>query len=268
MTEKDKLRWERLDNAALIFPASHRKSWSNVFRISFTMKDPIDPDILQEAVNHLAPRFPTICARLCKSSFWYYLEEVKSPPAVMQDSYQPVRYMSKKEFSTCAVRILYYKNRLAAEFFHALTDGTGGMTFTKNLAAEYIRLRYGISIPFTDDIKDLNTPVPEEELKDDFKSFKGPIAAPRDDLHVYRPKGNLEPDRFLHDTLGIVDSKALVAEAKKYQVTVTAYLTALLIECLLEMQAEDVPNRRKRKDPSCPLIPVISAFFILFTPFN
>ena len=65
MSENKKApRWMRLDNAGLIFPASLRKTWSNAFRISVTMKDPIDPDILQTAVDHTAVRFPGICARL------------------------------------------------------------------------------------------------------------------------------------------------------------------------------------------------------------
>ena len=75
------LRWMRLDNAALIFPAAQRKHWSNAFRLSFTFRDPVDPALLQQALDHVAPRFPSVCVRLRRSTFWYYLEEVRSGTA-------------------------------------------------------------------------------------------------------------------------------------------------------------------------------------------
>lgn len=247
MTEKKKLHWEKLDNAALIFPASHRKTWSNVFRVSFSMKTEIDPDLLQVAVDHLAPRFPTVYARLRKSSFWYYMEEVSQPPLVQHDNAQPLTHMSREEFGTCAFRILYYRKRLAVEFFHSVTDGTGGMIFAKTLAAEYVRLKYGIDVPCECGIKNIHTEIPSAELRDDFHPNMGPVSAPRDKLDVFRQKGTLEPDHFLHDTLGISDSHVLVRKAKEAGVTVTAYLAAVLIECLIELQNEDIPKIRKQK---------------------
>ena len=53
-------RWMRLDNAAKIFPAVKRRNWSNVFRLSVTLRDPVDPEVLQAAVREVAPRFPSM----------------------------------------------------------------------------------------------------------------------------------------------------------------------------------------------------------------
>jgi len=74
MANREK-RWLRLDNAALIFPAARRKHWSNVFRISFTFRDAVDSALLQQALEHVAPRFPSVCVRLRRGLFWYRLEE-------------------------------------------------------------------------------------------------------------------------------------------------------------------------------------------------
>ena len=52
--------WMRLDNAALIFPAIRRSQWVNCFRISANLADDIDPLLLQQAVDDLKPRFPSI----------------------------------------------------------------------------------------------------------------------------------------------------------------------------------------------------------------
>ena len=241
------LRWMRLDNAALIFPASLRRHWSNAFRISFSFADPVDPDLLQRALDRTAPRFPSVCVRLRRSTFWYYLEELERPPRVREDSAEPLVPMTKADVKRCAIRVLYYRDRMAVEFFHAVTDGTGGMVFAKTLAAEYARLRYGAEIPAECGVKDLDEPPREEELQDCFQHNAGPAAAPRDDHDVYRPRGSLEPDRFLHVTLGILDSAELKARAKEHGVTVTAYLTALMLQSLLELQEREQPRRRKRR---------------------
>ena len=242
------LRWMRLDNAALIFPAAQRKHWSNAFRLSFTFRDPVDPALLQQALDHVAPRFPSVCVRLRRSTFWYYLEEVDRPPAVREDSYQPLVSMGRTVIRRCAIRVLYYRSRMAVEFFHAVTDGTGGMVFAKTLAAEYVRLRYGADVPATHGVLDIRESPKPEEMEDSFQRNVGPVAAPRDDGNVYRYRGTLEPDRFLHVTLGTVDSEALHSRSHALGVTVTAYLTAVLLQSLLELQAENVPRRQRRKN--------------------
>lgn len=240
------LRWMRLDNAALIFPAAQRRHWSNAFRISFTFTDPVDPDVLQRALGRIAPRFPSVVVRLRSGLFWHYLEELKAPPAVQPDTWQPLVSMTGADVRRCAIRVLYYRDRMAVEFFHAVTDGTGGMVFAKSLAAEYVRQRYGITVPCTDGVKDPDEPPQESEFVDSFQENAGPLAAPRDDRNVYRAKGETEADRFLHVTTGILDAMQLKNAAKARGVTVTAYLTALLLQSLLQMQAEDEPRRKKR----------------------
>ena len=241
------LRWMPLDNAGLIFPAALRRRWSNAYRISFTFRDPVDPALLQDALDAVAPRFPSICARLRRSAFWYYLEELERPPAVRQDAPQPLVGMTRADVHRCAVRVLYYRSRMAVEFFHAVTDGTGAMIFTKTLAAEYVRRRYGVSVPCEEGVLDPSEPPRPQELEDSFLENAGPVASPRDDRNVYRPGGTPEPDRFLHVTLGLVDGDALHTMARERGVTVTAFLTAVLLDALLAMQAEDVPQRRKRR---------------------
>ena len=81
-------RWARLDNAAKIFPASRRRGWYNMFRLSATLAEPVDKDVLQLALNITIRRFPMIAATLKTGVFWYYLQEVASPPQVMEDGYQ------------------------------------------------------------------------------------------------------------------------------------------------------------------------------------
>ena len=62
-------KWMRLDNAAKIFPAVKRRDWSNVFRLSATLRQPVDPQRLQEAVALVAPRFPSMFVSLHRGLF-------------------------------------------------------------------------------------------------------------------------------------------------------------------------------------------------------
>ena len=123
---KDRSRaWMPLDNAALIFPAIRRRNWNNVFRESVTLTEDVDPVLLQRAVDELMPRFPSFYLRLRRGVFWYYLEEVASPPQVQEDYAYPLTFMTKREMGRCCLRVFYYRNRIAVEFFHVLSEEVG-----------------------------------------------------------------------------------------------------------------------------------------------
>ena len=51
MAPEQKRQWLRLDNAAKIYPAALRKNWINVFRLSATRTEPVDPEILRTALD-------------------------------------------------------------------------------------------------------------------------------------------------------------------------------------------------------------------------
>ena len=89
--------WMRLDNAALIFPAVRRKNWSNAFRVSATLYEDVDPEILQQAVDALAPRFPSMYVSLHRGLFWYYLQKLPRAPRVRADGACPLIHMSRGE---------------------------------------------------------------------------------------------------------------------------------------------------------------------------
>lgn len=73
---KNKLRWMRLDNAAKIYPAARSQTWSNVFRLSVTLKENVDKEILQSALKVTAKRFPSIVASLKKRISLYLWRNV------------------------------------------------------------------------------------------------------------------------------------------------------------------------------------------------
>ena len=250
-----KLRWMGLDNSAKIYPAARRRNWSNVFRLSITLDEDIDKDTLRLALDIVARRFPSIAVRLKTGVFWYYIEEIPRAPEIMDERSYPLSRMAFDDIRKCAFRVIVYKNRLAVEFFHAVTDGNGGMVFLKTLACEYLKIKHGIGIDAEDGILDtLEEPKPCE-LEDSFMKIDSPVHAKRAGSPAYKLDGTREPDGFRTNTTFIFDADELYNKAKSHGVTVTAYMSALLAKCCIKIQEREVKNPKRRKHVKI-LIPV------------
>ena len=247
LSPERKLRWMRLDNAAKIYPAARRQGWSNVFRLSVTLREPVDRQVLQSALDVTARRFPSICVRLRRGLFWYYLQQLGKAPTLREESSYPLTLMSPAETRQCAIRVIAYENRIAVEFFHSVTDGTGGMIFLKSLTAEYLQQKYGISVPAEEGVLGrLEAPRPEE-LEDSFLKYAGTVPASRRENNAWHLWGTPEPDGFLNLTCFRLSAEAVRAKAHEYGVSITAFLCAVMMSALQAMQEAYVPSRRRRK---------------------
>ena len=244
---KKPLRWVRLDNAAKIYPAARRKNWSNIFRQSVTLREEVDTAVLQSALAATVKRFPSIAARLRKGAFWYYLQQVEQAPAIREEYGYPLAYMSKAEMRQCAFRVIVYRNRIAVEFFHALTDGTGALVFLKSLAAEYLEQKYGVSVPFEHGVLDRREVPTEEELEDSFLKSAGAVSAGRKDTDAWHMAGEAQGDGFLHLTCFHIPVKEALEQAHRYGVTLTVFMSAVMMQALCRLQVEKQPNIRRRK---------------------
>ena len=247
MAEKRKLRWMRLDNAAKIYPAARRRNWSNIFRLSMTLNEPVDPVMLQSALDVTARRFPSIAVRIRRAMFWYYLEEIEKAPLVLKDGPCPLQRMPFDDIRRCAFRVLYYRNRIAVEFFHALTDGNGGMIFLKSLVAEYLFQRYGAQIPCEKGVLDRLEEPTERELEDSFLKNAGGKRMSRREEGAYHLSGTPEEDGYTNVVTGILSSSEVLKLARSYKVSLTTFLTAVMMTAICNIQARKVPKQSRRK---------------------
>lgn len=247
--------WLKLDNAAKIYPSARRTDWSNVYRLSAELSEPIDRELLKEALARIMPRFPSIAAKLGYGMFWYYLEPIDRPPELHNERAYPCSCMSRAETRRCAFRVYAYQNRIAVEFFHALCDGNGGLVFLKTLIATYLELRYDISIPHTDGVLDIDEAPSDAELEDSFLRYTGNIARPRKEKAAYRLTGRKEPDGYVHVISGEIDVAALHEVAHRRGVSITAYLAAVMFYSIAQIQCQKQPHPIGRR-PIKVLIPV------------
>lgn len=255
MSKENKLRWMRLDNAAKIYPAARSRSWSNVFRLSATLKETVDLSVLQTALDVTVRRFPSIAVRLRRGVFWYYLQQIKAVPDIMKECSYPLTRMSKAETRRCAFRVIVYDRRIAVEIFHSLTDGTGALIFLKSLVAEYLQQKYGVHIPAQNGVLGRLEQPSEAELEDSFIKYSGPLEASRKENTAWHISGTPEPAGFLNLTCFELPVNEVIDTAHKYGVSVTAFLCAALMSAIQDMQKKKVRSVKKRK-PIKVLLPV------------
>ena len=247
MKKKQPLRWVRLDNAAKIYPAARRKNWSNLFRQSVTLSENIDVQVLQSALDVTVKRFPSIAARLRKGAFWYYLQQVEAAPRISEEHSYPLVFMDRKQMRKCAFRVIVYENRIAVEYFHALTDGSGALVFLKSLTAEYLEQKYRVVIPFENGVLDRREPPGEEELEDSFLKYAGNVPASRRDTNAWHMSGQPQRDGFLNLTCFQIPVKPALKLAHRYDATLTVFMSAVMMQALLKLQNEKNPNIKRQK---------------------
>lgn len=236
----DKNPWYRLDLSAIVYPTLQRKNFSSVYRLSVVLKEPVEPDLLQKAVDQTLPRFPTFKAAMRKGVFWRYLEPNDRPgPFVEPDIVNPCMPISFQAQNRYLIRVYYYENRISLEVFHSLSDGGGAMYLLRTMTAVYLRLK-GHEIPAGHGVLDLLEEPDPEELEDAYLRYASSRVRPkRSRDKTYRIRGTKEPFYTLNIITGILPVSRVCAVAKQYRVSVTEYLNAVLLYALLQKQKED-----------------------------
>ena len=257
MAQENKLRWLRLDNAAKIYPAARTQDWSNVFRLSATLTETVDMDVMKTALDVTVRRFPSIAVRLRRGVFWYYLEQLTEAPAVREESSYPLTRMCREEIRKCAFRVIVYGRRIAVEMFHSLTDGNGALVFLKSLVAEYLQQKYGVRIPAEHGVLGRLDDPADVELEDSFQKYAGTVSASRQERTAWRLKGTPEAGGFLNVTCFELSTKEVLAKAHEYGVSLTTFLCAAMMMAMQNLQKETVHNPKRRR-PLKVLIPVTS----------
>ena len=246
MTNK-KHKWFRLDNAGKIYPAAKYKNWHSFFRVSASLSHDVDTKVLQQALDLTVKRFPSMAVRLKRGMFWYYLEELPSAPIIQEDVNCPLKREPFDNVRQCAIRVLYYKSRIAVEFFHAVTDGNGALTFLKTLISVYLNKKYGVTIPYELGVLDINEKPKEEEFEDSFIKYASSVRYAHESHKSFHIKGTRYSDYFLSLTTGIMDVAELKALAKQYKCSITTFLASVVIESVINIQKERVQNPKKYK---------------------
>ena len=226
--QQGKRRNVNLDNAAIIYPLGMRFNQMPMFRLSVQLKENIEPCLLQLALDFTIKRFPLFASIIKNGFFWHYLETTCNIHTVEEEKDIPCKPISITRRTFGSLKVLYYKKRISIEFFHVLSDGTGGMAFIKTLTAEYLRLK-GIDIPDTEGILNINEEPSEDEMVNEFANAQG-----KSDMSTFVDKKSkqldgrltgLNTNMIMHY---VMDTDELKKISRSYDATITSYLSAIL----------------------------------------
>ncbi len=236
MNKSEPEKWYRLDNAAKLYPAIKNRRWTAIFRISVDMDEPVDRDLLQQALVMVTKRLGIFACRLRAGVFWYYFEKNNKDPAVVDDAVNPCIRLYRRDKTGHLFRVRTFGRRIAIEVFHAVSDGYGGSVFLKTLVAQYLRLK-GLDIPNTHGILDINAPLSEEETEDSFlKYYNKKAVRAWKETYAWRIPGTNETGYVLNLMTGICSVAQVKAAAKRYNVSITEFLTAVYMYALYSIQ--------------------------------
>jgi len=224
---KKKTNWYALDNAAKIYPPTVTKERAHVFAFSAILTEEVDSYLLRESLSKILLNFPTFRTKLMRGKFWYYLEENDAPVKVFKEQPYYLKHIDYEKNNGYLFEVLYIGNKVTIKFFHALTDGTGGLNFFKALLVEYLAMT-GKPVDSDGLIKPIDAPASTFETEDSFLAYHNNSGEKAGKI----PKPyHISGTPFEYDGCGLVTIKVSISAIKqmaaKYNSTVTVFLAAL-----------------------------------------
>lgn len=247
--KQEKLTWRRLDNSAKIFPMSTGEKYSTVFRISVLLKDEIKPEILEQAVKDTLKKYELFKVKLRPGLFWYYLEQNIKDPIIEEEKDYPCKYIEPKKNNDYLFKVTYFERKINIDIFHALTDGNSGITFFREIIYSYLEMCYKDELNKGKRlIRKIEYNTEDSYIKNYDKKAKNNESKERA-YELNGKKIKLGAISVIHQ---IINSEDLKKECQKYNVTVTQYLTAVLIYVIYNENY--IKNKGKKPIKTC--IPV------------
>ena len=172
----------------------------NIMELTVTLYEPVDGELLQEAVDSLRERFPYFYVRAKVEG--NDLIPVPNPlPLTVRNTWDPIALCSREaNYHLAAVK--YEGTRLALEMCHSISDGPGFLPFFKSILFCYLSKKTGQKFdtagfrlpgdviperetgdPFADlDVDSAEAPLFQKEPAKDFYRFE---QGTRDDWQVF-----------------------------------------------------------------------------------
>ena len=253
MSKKD--RWLKLDNAAKVFPYISSKSFANVFRLSATLKEDINKDVLQQAINDIKSRFPMFFVKMRVGAFWYYYEQNERKFILKEETPFIGSFKNRNKNNGYLIEMFYYQNRFSIEVFHAVSDAYGTLQLLKSILFRYFQL-LGKDIINNGKVIEYNSSVGSLELEDSFNKHYRHLP---NEYHRFKPVKayKIKGDEFFVPGNGVIIGKVksndLYNLAKQYDCSVTQYLSGLLMESIYKYMLN---YQSKNEKPITIVLPV------------
>lgn len=250
--KQKKARWRKLDNAAKLYSASSNKKDTRVFRFYCELKEQVQSELLQQALDQTVETFPTFLMVLRKGLFWHYLEPCNLRPVVKEEYKEPCSRLYVKDKKTLLFEVTYYKKRINFEVFHVLTDGTGATEFLKELVSNYLYLAHqkeGLE-PVSMLPEDMT--VQDQESDSFLKYYSKDQKRPKEKkTRAFQIRRKKKDGNHLHVHESVVSVKEVLKRSRELGVSMTVFLTAVFLKAIHEEM-----SKMQEKKPIVLMVPV------------
>lgn len=244
MKNKRISEWNKLDNAAKIFPPNSKNSDTKVFRFACELYEVVDKNVLQKALDITVDAFPLYRSVIKSGLFWYYFERSHFKPVVIEENLPPCTTLYDKNNKTLLFRVMYYKKRISFEVYHALSDGAGALQFFKTLVFHYITIKH--ENKFRDRVPVLDIEASKTQKMDDsFQKYfsKSTPKVKKKSIKAFRLRGPKIPEYRISVIEGIIPVDSILSKVKENKTSLTIFLAAILM-CAIN---EEIPVRLKKR---------------------
>ena len=253
--KKEKVEWEKLENASKIFPATSSNKDTKVYRISAELYHDVNPNNLQKALDLTLESFPMYKSVLRRGFFWYYFEKSNIYPKVEIENTNPCAPIYIDGKRNLLFNVSYYNKRINFEIFHALSDGAGAVWFLETLVFYYMKINYKDELASNISVLDHMASLSQKKDDSFWKNYTSDIADSiiKKEKHkaAYRIKGKRIDEYKMKVIEGAMSVSDILNISREYGTSLTIFLTSLLMYSIYE----DMPSN-KRKKPIVLSIPI------------
>ena len=224
-----KFYWRKLDDQAKVFALASNRNYSSVFRLSVILKEKIDEEILQEALDVALIKYQAFKVRMKRGLFWYYFQENEKKPIVTIENEYPFKKVNTKQNNYYLFKVTYFECKINIDFFHALTDGNGGGEFFKEIIYKYLELKYPNDFEKSKQV-DLILEDSENAYKKNYKKHSKKTPFPK----AYMMKGELLPKGEVGINHFNINLEQIKECSKANQSSLSMYLVAMIAYSIYE----------------------------------
>lgn len=243
--------WRKLDNAAKLFSATSNKKDTRVFRFFCVLKEEVDPELLQEALDRTVVTYPVFLSVMRKGLFWHYLEKSKLRPEVHEECKEPCSNLYVRDKKNLLFEVTYYGRRINFEVFHALTDGTGATEFLRELVKNYLFLAHQSEGLKDVALLDENVTIQDQE-SDSFSQYYTKVKKKKEKKpKAFQLKKPRKEVGRLQVNEAVLSVKEVLKRSRELGVSMTVFLTTVYLFAIHQEM-----TKQQEKHPIVLMVPV------------
>ena len=254
MNQKTQPQIIELDLIGQYYASIINEKQSGVFSISAHLKESVNPQILQQAVNDLMRRLPFVSGRLRRGFFHYAHEVIAEPPLIkpVSEPYAFSDYYNKG--SGHVLRIVYGERHFTVETIHSICDGRGLTKITSALLVRYFEL-LGVTMDKSGVIDCSDSFQPEEAENAFLRYANSPNKKKTEKKKPPSKSKAYQPIRSKSTEVQVITRKfsanEIKSSAKEHGATVSEYILAHIFRAVAEERAA-----RGIRNPITAMIPI------------